>query len=626
MRFIIALTTLTLGALFVLFSVAQVTFLSAPKVITYEAQLGEDTSLVVIDDAVLSEVKGQATVVVSGQKPAVAFGNDLDVNAWVAPFDRSVASLDSAEQTFTFATRDADETAAKEYAASRGTDPSEQNFVPAVSPSDLWLGQSAGSAAQSEESESENSARETAKLAVSLSEGQSVLVSVDSASKDPSLSVQWVQSRNLPLVGPFLLVGGILVLLGGLLYLLAVDHDRRGLGPRRGRKGLFLGIRDDLSKRRQEARDKKSSAATPTSFVAVALLTSFALSGCSSQYWPQLGESESASIEESDLQSAQNIAPVPVNESQIASIVGNISELTAFADQNLDASVLPLRFTADALKERETNYTIRKSVTDYDVVMPGISDELLGYQLVQSTEGWPRTMLVVVDSATAAEQASPDEPAAEGDTPESPSLALVMTQQTPHDNYLISRSIVLRGNTQMPEAAPAEVGTALIADDLGTLVLQPAQVGPAYAAVLSGGTGVPEAAYFNLEGDTLIGRSGASWVNQASAAASSAGQDITYSVSAAQGTTPITGLTTGVGGALVATTVLETRTEQASANGTYRPTMSASASALSGITGRQNTIVTVVQHQLLFFVPSLDSKEQIQLLGFSSDLISASNG
>ena len=47
--------------------------------------------------------------------------------------------------------------------------------------------------------------------------------------------------------------------------------------------------------------------------------------------------------------------------------------------------------------------------------------------------------------------------------------------------------------------------------------------------------------------------------------------------------------------------------------------------ALSGLEGQQEKLVSVVAHQLLFFVPGKDSGEKMQLLGYTSDLVSASN-
>ena len=615
MRFVFAISALVLSGILLLLAIGNATFLAGPRVITYTAELTGNETLFVMSADQLAEVPGQANVVVSGVDPVVAFGNTRDVEAWAAPFAHHIIETDSNNRSFFFEPVTPNSEAAAAYTAATApvtepaTDQAADIEIPSPAQSDLWLGeQSSEVATERQASPGEATDEQTVRLPVKLAEDQSVIVSVANPGS-AQLSVDWVQNRSMPLVGPLLLAGGFFAVLGLLLYLLAVDHDRRGLGPRRGRKGLFLGIRDEFAKR------KKSKAVACIALGASGVLV---MSGCSPNYWPSAVDSQS--VEEEATNTPQNLAPVPLTQAQIERILADVSQLAGDADESLDASSLPSRFTADALVERETNYKIRKNVSDYDVVMPGISDTLLDYQLVQSTETWPRTMLVVVDSVHNNTEAEG------GEKEDAPSIALILTQENPHANYLVSRAIVLRGNIQMPEAAPAEEGTAVLADDLQTLVLPPNKVGQSYAAILTGGAAAPESEDFNLEGDTLVSRSGASWVTQAAAAAASAGQDIQYSVSARQADTKITSLSTGVGGALVATTVLETRTEQAAPGSTWRPTVTGSVAALSGLSGRQDKIVSVVAHQLLFYVPSLESGEKIQLLGFSSDLVSASNG
>ena len=156
--------------------------------------------------------------------------------------------------------------------------------------------------------------------------------------------------------------------------------------------------------------------------------------------------------------------------------------------------------------------------------------------------------------------------------------------------------------------------------------MTPGQVGPAYVAMLAGDTDSEEAQLFDSEGDALIERSGAAWVAQSTEAASAAGQAIKYSVSAEQTDTRIVALSTGAGGALVATTVRESRVEEPDGDTRWRPTVPKSLSALSGLEGQQDKLVSVVAHQLLFYVPGASAGGQIQLLGYTSDLVAASDG
>src|SRR5690606_25064095 len=121
-------------------------------------------------------------------------------------------------------------------------------------------------------------------------------------------------------------------------------------------------------------------------------------------------------------------------------------------------------------------------------------------------------------------------------------------QKNPFENYLVSRVIALRGGITMPEAAAAEDGTALLADDLQTLVLQPSQVASEFAAILQNGIEVPEAEHFTFtEDDPLITQSGISWVNRSQERASADGYSIQYSVSVKPGEEPITALSVSDG-------------------------------------------------------------------------------
>lgn len=674
MRFVLAISALVLSGIMLILGIGQVTFLAGPHSVVYSEEFDSPSGLAVIDASQFDALNGQTNVSISGPTPFIAVGKTRDVQAWAAPFEHAEVEVDAQNEALVLRTVREDAEAAEVYAALVEAEPDEQIAVPSPYGSDLWLEQRGVDPDAPEEADAEDDAQAgdiaqdegvgSVRLPVSLSEDQSVLIALAQPEDDEAqqaapgqISIEWVQDRRTPWAGPLLVAGGVLALIGALLYLLAVDHDRRGLGPRRGRRGPLLGIRNIFGRPRRakgngESGEPGSAARTAdasapraarlrraVALPALGLAAALALSGCSPSYWPDLSkQTEQEAPQESESDSATTVAPVPVSQAQIDRIISEIAALAGEADDKLDTSELKTRFTGDALAERAANYKIRKAVSDYEVVVPRISDEQLGYQLVQSTEAWPRTVFVVVASenpdaadAEVADAEAADAESSDGEAPaeeeqDSPSLALIMTQQSPHENFLVSRTIALRGGITMPEAAPAEEGTALLADDLQTLALTPAEVGPAYASILAGGTDVEQAEHFDLEGDSLIERSGAAWVAQSASAASSAGQGIQYSVSAKQSDETIVSLSTGVGGALVATTVLETRVEAPEEGGRWRPTVPKSLAALSGLEGQQEKLVSVVAHQLLFYVPGKTSEEPIQLLGYTSDLVDAGNG
>lgn len=346
------------------------------------------------------------------------------------------------------------------------------------------------------------------------------------------------------------------------------------------------------------------------------LTAALAVSGCSASYWPDLSPKPEVTTE-TEAPVVSNLAPVPVTQDQIQSIIDGVAEAATAGDEGLDPAALEGRFLGDALEQRTANYKIRSQVSDYASTPATITNSLLQYQLIQSTEAWPRTLLVTVASEAPA-------PAEGEKAADAPSLALVLTQRIPQENFQVSRIISLRGGIEMPQAAPAEEGTALLSDDLESLVLKPGSVGSAYAAILQGGVEVPEAAPFDLTDDPLIENYGQAWVAKSAAKSQAEDKSQQYSVSVEQGPEQIVSLSTGVGGALVATTVIESQVVD-SAGGRYKPQAEGAVSALSGLSGQQDRIVRRVAHQLLFFVPSKLDGSKIQLLGVTSELVGAGN-
>jgi hypothetical protein len=142
--------------------------------------------------------------------------------------------------------------------------------------------------------------------------------------------------------------------------------------------------------------------------------------------------------------------------------------------------------------------------------------------------------------------------------------------------------------------------------------------------VLQGGPDVPEAEAFDIAEDTLLQNYGKTLAEQAQVQSDGKGQTMVYSVAARQGDEAPVALSTGVGGALVATTVIEEQIVDA-AGGRYKPQANGAVTALSGLTGEQERLVQEVAHQLLFYVPSKTDGSKIQLLGVTSELVGVRN-
>lgn len=665
-RYALAISILVLSGVLLILGLGQRTFLAGPSEITATATVQSDAHYGIIPAEVFTMYPGEPSVVVKGVDAFAAVGATRDVEAWLAPYSHleflagpQAGTLMSAviapEEAVTpevipsdagaDATAkpaeggdQADATAAAETAPDPDAITDNSEPFPQLDPrgSDLWT----NSAALTSDDTSPTPANGEVRLPLTITATQSVIVASNGIDPLPkAISIVWQQDRNTPLAGPFLVAGGIFGLLGAILYILAVDHDRRGLGPRRGRKGPLPGIRGAIGHGKSLAKEKagqgttaagSSQSAKPAKekpeqqvkrvravVLPVVLVGALSLAGCSAEYWPDF------SPEPPPVVDVAPGAPVPVTEAQVTRILDDVARVSAAGDEELDASRLTSRFTGDALEQRTANYKIRAKVPDYEVLLPTITNEALDYQLVQSTVGWPRAILATVasvipqpktDEAKAADQAA--------ETQAAPSLALLLVQQNPHENFMLKRVIALRGSITMPAAAPADEGTALLANDITTQVLTPTEAVTGFAELLQSGGEGENAEFFAIENDPLIAKSGAAWVKLAQERAAAEKQDIDYSVKTAVADSPIVSLSTGMGGALVTATIIETRVEE-SGDGKWKPTAVGSAAALSGLSGKQDRLVREVAHQLLLFVPAAESGEKIQVLGVTSELVGA---
>lgn len=625
MRYVLAIAALVISGVLLLLGIGQRTFLAGPAEISYAVDTKSEAGYAVIDGKEFTKVPGQANVVVRGSDAFVAVGATRDIQGWLEPFPHAELSVDQGNERVLSALV-ASSSAAEDVEEMKPIDPRG---------SDLWL------ESRSIKSEGSGIEKETLRVPVALPPEQSVLIASNGVNPVPDdVSLVWVQDRTTPWAGPLLAAGAAFALIGGVLYLFAVDHDRRGLGPRRGRRGPFQGIRNAFRKRGKKAGAVRSSQEPPVARMravrrgavpALGLAVVLGLSGCSASYWPDFSPQPTKEAPAEDSQTA--LPPVPVTEGQMDRIVEQVSEAAGNGDDSLDATKLAPRFDGDALAQRTANYTIRQQLPDYGVVPPRITKDRLDYELVQSTDSWPRTMFVTVASEAA--DATKDDTAAEGEDAaaesedaseeaSSPSLAMILTQETPQQNYSVSRVIALRGGISMPQAAPAEDGTALLSNDLETLVLPPGEVGAAYASVLQNGQDAPEAESFDLTTDTLLDNYGLARAQKAQQESDAKGQTMKFSAQAHQGDLEPVALSTGVGGALVATTVIEEQVVD-SAGGRFKPQAAGAVTALSGLTGEQDKLVQEVAHQMLFFVPNKAENKKIELLGVTSELVGARN-
>jgi hypothetical protein len=203
-RFVLAIVSFVLAALMIGYGIAQRTILAEPDEISLSAIVASDAPVTVIDGATLNAFDGSQTLSISGQDEVfAAYGRTPDVLAWIGDTDYNVVTVDP-------------ETGELASELVQG----DESEVPDPNGSDLWL--------------DDYVKDKELTLTVNVPEDVSFLIASDGVKPAPgAIALSWPLDNSTPWSGP-LIVGGAIVLLLGLGFLLwATHHMRRAGGPRR---------------------------------------------------------------------------------------------------------------------------------------------------------------------------------------------------------------------------------------------------------------------------------------------------------------------------------------------------------------------------------------------------------
>jgi hypothetical protein len=629
-RFALAILAFVAAAVMIGFGIAQRTVLLEPDRVALSSEIEGEAAYTVIEPDALGAHPGKQTLTVSGAETVfVSYGRSSDVAAWLGDATYVAVRYDEDAEALTTEVV-AGETDPGSFAdGSAATTPPATTAPatpeatteaatpdPAASPagSDLWL------------DEFTDTGRIT--TTIDVPDDISVLLASDGTAPAPSdLEIAWPLDNSTPWAGP-LIAGGALVFLAGIaLVISGFVHHRRSRGPRRniprGRGKLPSAPKPPSLRRSQVSGRRAIGRAKRVAVVPLLLIPAVALSGCSADYWPSFDAAPATATttttptptptttgEPTDAPPADEDEMEPaVSVPQMERIMRRIAVFTNEADAARDGTAIAQRFAGPALDARLANYTIRGTLPDQPGPTP-IPASPLTLTLPQQVAGWPASGRTVLTIATNAED------------PTVAPTALVLQQATPRDNYKIVYAMALAPDADVPEVAPASIGSPLISPEFKGLLMAPGQVAAAYADVLLKGDASEFAPLFDPEGDVLREQLGVTG-QQATNDGLPPTADATFSN--VVGDSPTVALATNDSGALVTVSIEQTEKVTPNDGGTIGFQEGAPGAALSGFTGKSaKGVQRVIGVQLLFYVPSVGSEEQIRLLGWSESLIGAS--
>ena len=618
MRFVLAIVAFVLAAVMIMLGIAQRTVFLEPASTSLSATVDGGERYAVITANALAAHEGSQTITVSGSDEVfLAYGRSADIEAWLAEDTHAEIGYKAGSARLT--SNSTGEHASTSTPTPAPT-PSAAAKVPAPTktPADAAAADAATAGASPAGSDlwlEEFSADKQLKTTINVPAGISVLVASDGTQPAPTkITLAWPADNATPLAGPLIVGGAALLVIGLILYLLALLHMRRSRGPRRN---LPRGPRMPRLPRVPRPKAIKASDITgprrsiTRSFVAVVpvlLVSSLALSGCSADFWPGAGSGPSAAVSPSpdagaEPEAAEDVFPPAVTVPQLERIVRKIAVLTRDADAALDADTLKTRFTGPALEQRLANYTIRGKVKDF-AALPALPASPLTIKLPQQSSTWPRVVMTVIQDKN---------------DPTVAPTAIVLRQDTPRSNYLVEYAVQLEAAARVPDVAPATIGAPLIAPDSKLLLMPPDQIATAYADILVKGEESEFFDLFEVKGDTFRTQVGLEEKNKKRKA-------LPKTASIAFGTSVGTGkpiaLATNDSGSIVAVSIKETETvKPVDAGATVSP--EGASKALSGVSATAKGIQSVYGEQLLFHVPAAGSTDKIVLLGFAQGLISS---
>ena len=583
MRFIVSVILFGVAAVMVGAGILIHTVFSSPASYTQSVTIANPAPITVIDSTSLNEISSTQTISVIGGVEGTIYveGPDATTIAESATSDRIVMAWGRQGDVLAYignvpyqsvkANGIEGELTVKNFAGPETATPDPMG-------SDLWVEQFEG--------------KKTLSQDVTTPKGNLILIATDGALPAPkAITITWKMDvdRSVPTT---LFYGGLgIALVGGIFYYLGWLANRRKHRHRQGR--MPKAPRPPKwrpSRQQREPRRRGGRRALP--FIAWALTVPVMLAGCS--VFPSIFPEPLPVVKASP-------RGVAVTAAQFDRILGEVVATLAKADEQRAEDIAATRLDGAALRFRLAQYKVRAQSEDLAdlFAIPAGKVRLL---LPQKTITWPRSVFAVIDDA---------------EDLDAPSVAVVMTQNSPRENYKVSYTIALEPGAKIPSVSSPEAGAAVLYGETELLSVTPAQAVEHYGDLLISGKTSEFANDF--AGDSLQTQIGAASkakrVKELGETAKFTWKDsITDDV-------PLV-FATAESGALMMVTLEEKEIVTPAVPGAAITTTGA-VKVLSTITSSLTGIEAVYQYQLLFYVPSIGSAEKIRLLGYSYALTSA---
>ena len=584
MRFVFAIVSLVLAALAIGLGIAQRTVFALPDSVSAEISIDTTAPVTIIPGDVLNAHPRSQTVTMEGDGVVfAAYGRTTDVEAFVGDASHNTLGINATTGRITTKLTEGEAT------------------LPSAAGSDLWL----------LDYSDENDLR----ITINVPDDVSLLVMSDGTAPAPSrLSIVWPVDNSTPWAIPLVIGGGGFLLLGLALLFWAVTHMHSARGPRRKsqkmpklpRQPRYKPSRVRPKALESPSRGRRSIRPRVVAVIPLTLVGALVLGGCSPDFLagrtPAAGPSTSTAAA-ADLGAADEDEAPAVTEQQAKRIIARVSAVVTQADTDADKELAATRLAGPALELRLANYKMRKADKAIKP-LAAIPAGPVKLTLPQQRDTWPRTVFAAILD----------------DDPTVPSVALVLIQQSPREQYLVHYAITMEPGAIIPPVAQASVGTNRVLADVSLFTLAPSDVAMAYGDILMRGEKSEYFALFEDENDSLRLDVG---LEAKTARKKKIPSTAKLSFENQAGTGETVALTTNDLGALVAVNLNEVETIRVVEAGAA-VNAPKQVKALLGKSLSTKGLTAVYGDQLLFYVPPVGSDEKIVLLGYSQGIISAS--